>query len=508
MSLATEAELGSKGRERAQATLAETLPGVRFLVALLLPLAAIKAAQLFVAPPTADEAYYWLWGQHLDWSYYDHPPLAAWLERLSGELFGWNLFALRAPVLLTFTGSLWTLWFWARRLAGRDLALRAFLGGAVAWLAMPMLMRFQSLAHQDHLLIFFGLLTAHFWALFYQGLEGRRRPWRYFHAGCVALGLAALSKYNAVFLGLGFAFWVVISPKGRPLLATRHLWLGAAVALIMQAPVIGWNIAHDWPSFTYNLQGRIGQSVHGGFGGNLQDFLLSSVLMLSPIAGLALYRFAIGAGTVKTPFEPAGRWVLIGSTAVFVALCASNTILHYWNLAAYLFALPVLVFYMRGRAEFAFHGLFGIAMGVWLVLAQVIYPSHRLFGSELRDVDISFGLDQIAAIVAEEEAFIGVDMVMTTDYRTASLLSFAGKRLDVVKIGLRDDQFDIWFDPAAHKGKDALVLVDDFLPEQELVTHVFERVTPIREFTVERFGVPVHTYRLVLAENYSGQGPH
>ena len=34
MSLATEAELGSKGRERAQATLAETLPGVRFLVAL------------------------------------------------------------------------------------------------------------------------------------------------------------------------------------------------------------------------------------------------------------------------------------------------------------------------------------------------------------------------------------------------------------------------------------------------------------------------------------------
>ena len=85
MSLATEAELGSKGRERAQATLAETLPGVRFLVALLLPLAAIKAAQLFVAPPTADEAYYWLWGQHLDWSYYDHPPLAAWLERLSGE---------------------------------------------------------------------------------------------------------------------------------------------------------------------------------------------------------------------------------------------------------------------------------------------------------------------------------------------------------------------------------------------------------------------------------------
>ena len=40
------------------------------------------------------------------------------------------------------------------------------------------------------------------------------------------------------------------------------------------------------------------------------------------------------------------------------------------------------------------------------------------------------------------------------------------------------------------------------------MTRVFERVTPIREFTVERFGIPVHTYRLVLAENYSGTGPH
>ena len=225
MSLATQADIGSKTRGRASATLAETLPQVRWLVALLLPLLAIKAAQLFAAPPTADEAYYWLWGQHLDWSYYDHPPLSAWLERFSAELFGWNLFALRAPVLLTFVGSLWILWFWARRLAGRELAVRAFLGGAVAWLAMPMLMRFQSLAHQDHLLIFFGLLTAHFWAIFHQELEDGRRIWRYFYAGCVALGLAELSKYNAVFLGLGFAAWVVFSPKGRPLLATRHLWL-------------------------------------------------------------------------------------------------------------------------------------------------------------------------------------------------------------------------------------------------------------------------------------------
>ncbi|MCK5749899.1 MAG: glycosyltransferase family 39 protein, partial [Oricola sp.] len=217
----TDIGFAAEGRVSAKdgaagAALDAILPGTKVLVAALVVLGALKFTAVFLAAALPDEGYYWLWGQHLDWSYYDHPPLAAWLERLSAEIFGWNLLALRAPVVLTFAGSLWILWFWARRLAGRELALRAFIGGAVVWLAMPMLMRFQALAHQDHLLIFFGLATAHFWALSHQGLEDGRRVWRYFYAGCVSLGLAGLSKYNAVFLGLGFAAWVLISPKGRP----------------------------------------------------------------------------------------------------------------------------------------------------------------------------------------------------------------------------------------------------------------------------------------------------
>ncbi len=59
-------------------------------------LLAIKVYFMLVAPPIGDEAYYWMWGQKLDWSYLDHPPLHAWLLRLS-SLLGWNLFSLRLP---------------------------------------------------------------------------------------------------------------------------------------------------------------------------------------------------------------------------------------------------------------------------------------------------------------------------------------------------------------------------------------------------------------------------
>src|SRR5262245_43801128 len=45
------------------------------------------AARLAVAlgtDITFDEAYYWTWSRSLEWSYFDHPPLVAWLIRLLG----------------------------------------------------------------------------------------------------------------------------------------------------------------------------------------------------------------------------------------------------------------------------------------------------------------------------------------------------------------------------------------------------------------------------------------
>src|SRR3954468_10246957 len=35
-----------------------------------------------------DEAHYWDWSRHLDWSYYSKGPLVAWLIRASCDLFG------------------------------------------------------------------------------------------------------------------------------------------------------------------------------------------------------------------------------------------------------------------------------------------------------------------------------------------------------------------------------------------------------------------------------------
>ncbi|MGZ3939646.1 MAG: ArnT family glycosyltransferase, partial [Flavisolibacter sp.] len=62
-----------------------------------------------------DEAYYWTYSRHLQWGYFDHPPVVALSVKL-GELFGHGrLFTRLGAVLL----STLTIYFGYRALPDR-----------------------------------------------------------------------------------------------------------------------------------------------------------------------------------------------------------------------------------------------------------------------------------------------------------------------------------------------------------------------------------------------------
>src|SRR6187402_2795179 len=77
----------------------------RIYRAIALVFLAIKLVLLVIVRPFMDETYYWLWGQHLALSYFDHPPLVGWAASL-GALLGWNIVGLRFVTALTLAGDL------------------------------------------------------------------------------------------------------------------------------------------------------------------------------------------------------------------------------------------------------------------------------------------------------------------------------------------------------------------------------------------------------------------
>jgi len=206
---------------------------------------------------TPDEAYYWLWSRHLDWSYFDHPPMLAYGVRLMTDLFGTSALTVRLVAHLSVAASLGLL-----IAAGRDLLGRTIHGltAALVLSTTPLLGVFGFLTTPDAPLILFWSLALYAWGRL--AVTGRG-PW-WLLIG-LAVGLGFLAKYTMVLLPVSLGLWVLVSARGRKWLLTPWPYLAGLVALAGTLPVVIWNARHDWISLAWQaghgLGGRVGLSL-------------------------------------------------------------------------------------------------------------------------------------------------------------------------------------------------------------------------------------------------------
>jgi 4-amino-4-deoxy-L-arabinose transferase-like glycosyltransferase len=460
-----------------------------------------KLVLLIASGPFMDEAYYWMWGQHPALSYFDHPPLNAWLQGAAGALLGWNRLALRIVVVLALAADIFVLWLLARRLAPEHWREHFWLT-LVLFLATPIFFATTAVALPDHLLVL-GVLTASYF--FVSFLERWRdapgASWRDLYLGALFLGLAALAKYNAAFLGLGVALFILLSPRYRPLLGKPQLYLAAAISLLLQAPVLLWNMQEGWASFGFILGGR-----HAGLSASsvgVIGWLMGVVLFLSPFLLLPIADFLLRPGSVAGRLA---RTAFLLSTLAILGISFFTATLFHWNLVAYLVALPFLVFHFRWRwlywAQIAYGALF---IGFTLINYAVV-PLTDV--QAIRDEASAwvYGWEETAAAVEAARAAHGAGFVATPDYTTAALLGFAMADRDVTSLSPKTDQFDFWFDAPAHAGENAILLGDDWRPLGGDVASQFEEVTPLEEIAVGRFGKPLDTHRIYLGKGFRPNG--
>ena len=57
-----------------------------------------------------DDAYHWTWTQQLEWSYYDHPGMIAWLEKITTSIFGNTRLGIRLPSFICFSSVIFLTW--------------------------------------------------------------------------------------------------------------------------------------------------------------------------------------------------------------------------------------------------------------------------------------------------------------------------------------------------------------------------------------------------------------
>jgi len=202
----------------------------------------VKSALAVWLPFSNDEAYYWVWGHHPQWSYYDHPPFVGWLMWLGTflESFG-NAARLPGVWLGHFTLLVW------------HQILKPFLDEkrATSWLIFVLFSPFLGLGSliitPDVPLLFFWSLSL----LLLLRLLEKPSALRYAAFGA-SLGLGFCSKYMIVLFVPTAVLWIFWSGKWRQV---RWIYVPLTIAfgLAFCFPVLYWNLQNDWISFRFQL---------------------------------------------------------------------------------------------------------------------------------------------------------------------------------------------------------------------------------------------------------------
>ncbi len=190
-----------------------------------------------------DELYYLTSGSHPALGYVDFPPVVPLLARLETGLLGVSPWTLRlipsllGGFLVALSGA------YVRRLGG-SLRLQGI--ALLAAIAAPFLLGsnwvFQTVTFDQ-----VTWMVALYWFLC---LVSDLKPRYWIYLG-ITLGIGLEVKYTIVGLIAGIGVAVLLTPALRMELRTKYPWIAAAIALLIWAPNLAWQVVEGFPSVIY-----------------------------------------------------------------------------------------------------------------------------------------------------------------------------------------------------------------------------------------------------------------
>jgi MFS family permease len=409
--------------------------GLTRVLAIVLIVMAIKCLLAWLFPFTGDETYLALQAKQLRLGYYDHPPAVLWI--LHGLLsLGRSPLLLRLPTV-AFTGAIGLILYLLLRSYDRRKAYLA----SVLFLVSPLNMAFFVISTETPLL-FFSFLSAA--SLF---LGEKNGHYRYYALSGLCLGLAFLSKYFAVLLGLSYLAYFVLAP-GKP-----RRWKGLALLVVGAAPFVTlnaqWNYMTGWPNIMHNWVNRFRPETNVALNILLLVFVL--IYFLTPPVILFLFknRQAVGHQFGRREFRLISLALLLPLLVFLAASLRKNVgahwLLSFLPLAYVLVALPFSAAQLHKCIRFALVvSVLQIGFLVAGSLAARYAPVHRL-------KDVLSSRDMAALVlhvrprhVLDEIAKNGTGYVLATkSYQLSALLErYTGRRVIVLGRGSRHGRED------------------------------------------------------------------
>lgn len=480
-----------------------------------------------------DEAHYWEWSRRLDWCYYSKGPLVAWLIRLSCELFGNEVFAVRLPAVLC--GSLLLVGLYTLTVQIYQNDRLAF--GLIAFaLTLPIVAAGSSLMTIDA-----PFTCAWMWALvFAHHAVFRGACWAWLAAGVCLCG-GVLAKHTMLLWVPSLGMFLLMTPGLRCRLKTPGFWWMIGIGALGGVPILAWNAMNGWVTLRHTQS-------HAGF----TDTRDAGIHWLGPLAYLGA-QFAVLLGfwfivwaramwahrpTRESNPERSFLWWMSAPTIVFFGLFAfkNGGGGPNWPLAGYLSGMVLaagwLAYEFRtavpwrrrlGTASACGFACLGLLVSVVVhepilvqpVLLRLAGPETEQHPLPIRRVDPTSrlrGWRYLASEVDRVRAELnqrGIDTTLASERWTqASELAFYCQgRPEVYCLGVlcqdRDSQYELWRpnpvkDSPAFHGRTFIVVGTDVT----LLGSAFTALEPVRTITYRENGQPVAQWQIAIASGY------
>jgi 4-amino-4-deoxy-L-arabinose transferase-like glycosyltransferase len=444
--------------------------GFLWVLAGLVPVYLALAA---VLPPADDEVYYWCWSQRLQLSYYDHPPMTAYMIRAATFFLGDTVFAIRLPaVLSTLTVLVVIAWLTRpRTLLPLVLVTPLFTFGAV--LVTP----------DTPLLMFWALYLA--WLVKVQeklASSRRQRPEESAPAadavgspgvsvglwllGGVILGCGILGKYTTA-LGMmaGFASFLGAGPMRRWLFGYL---LHGLVAVLVTMPILIHNIRYDFVPILYQWKHSMSSAAPGiaPFASFLGIQVLLFGLMPFAVFGWTLRH---GREMLSDPRLRVCACLFALPYAFFLYKATRGHLEGNWALAVYIAVWPLAaVMLERARESLVARrlawGSFAVpAACVLMVAVHLAHPISALSPAADR-ITRQWSKDEVARQVAAALDTAN-EPIFATNYQWTALLRF--HRVDARQIeGITRPSHFTQYPERLAEHERVLVFAEGFLPER------------------------------------------
>ena len=501
----------------------------------------------YFLPVGFDEAYYFLYSRHLNWSYFDHPLAVAWSAGSGLWLTGYTSpFTVRLGALTLFTGSLWLLYATGRQLFGHKVGL---LSSAIASLCPLFFLSFGTLVAPDNVLIFFWSLALYGCSKeFFPKEKKTYQPTPKLVWISLALGLCCLSKYHGFLLGLSLVAFCSTHRIYRSALTSKWLWVGAVVFAIVISPIFYWNAQHNWISFRFQLGDRFAEYDdlnHSGYSiSALLGVIGAQIGYLFPSIALPLWwtttKAAIQQVSQKTRIydinlHQANKisfvlWSGLPTATAFILIGGATHTFPAWP-APGLWSLTLLLgqaaSHWNSKKVYRWLQMTGWIIGLLLLFAlshltlgTLQKPSeYALFGGVISAQDDPstqlIDVVQLRKLLGHSKAFKDAiaqsSFIVTNKYWLSGYFAMAmppeiskAVSLPVTSFTVDPRGHAFWFNQSNWKGKDALLISLADTTQAEFLSELgpyFEKITPLTEIATQRGGENSEIFYLYQASN-------